>query len=168
MVGQQNASQQLRMFMSPREIMSEYQPLDNDRLHADEAFGDYSGSSRPRFASKDVPTHPSSRINAGIRSMIRSGDIEGDSELWERKAEEADYDYSPSLQSQIESEGVRKPIHLSEQFGVMGKRMVAGGHHRIAAANDVNPDMLMPVVHHRSFGEARFDYPQRRRDYPYS
>ena len=57
-----------------------------------------------------------------------------------------------SLYNQIAREGVRSPISLNDpdnytKFGESGKPQIAGGHHRLAAQFDQDPEKLMPVLH---------------------
>ena len=49
------------------------------------------------------------------------------------------------LYDSIKAEGVKKPVYVTnnKQFG----QTVGDGHHRIAAAHDINPNMLIPVEH---------------------
>jgi hypothetical protein len=55
-------------------------------------------------------------------------------------------------------EGFKGVLHLATgQFGLSGKPEVAGGHHRIAIMHDIQPDRLLPVVHHEKFKDARND-----------
>lgn len=54
-------------------------------------------------------------------------------------------------------EGFKGVIHLGTggPHGSSDKPQVFGGHHRIAAMNDIQPDRLLPVIHNRQFAEAR-------------
>ena len=62
--------------------------------------------------------------------------------------------------------GPEAPVHLSFQVGDEGKPEVVGGHHRIAAMAHMNPDQLIPVVHHASFWAAQS--PESNKAYKYS
>ena len=77
----------------------------------------------------------------------------------ERKQEEhaMEQDYGPSLHQRIRDEGVLSPIHLSyDQMGhTYGKNQIVGGHHRLAVAEDIDPDQEIPVQHWKNFHEAR-------------
>jgi hypothetical protein len=53
-----------------------------------------------------------------------------------------------SLYDSIAAEGARDPVHLGTDVGSLGKPQVVGGHHRIAAQADINPNQPMPVLHH--------------------
>jgi hypothetical protein len=64
--------------------------------------------------------------------------------------------YGPSLYDKIHSQGVQSPVHLAyEQFGSQGKLEILGGHHRLAAQQDIDPDQPIPVSHHATFHAAR-------------
>lgn len=87
---------------------------------------------------------------------MRAG--ESDHDVWERKAQEA---YDVGLTDRIETEGVQRPVHLIPA-GLKGLDSVgsyessgslADGHHRVASANDVRPDSLLPVLPARGFGD---------------
>jgi hypothetical protein len=124
---------QLSMFMSAREIMSNYDPLEGDRRTADN--GRYAFQA-PREAK------------------------ETDTQLWGRKLDESKHRSSPvvsSLHETVARNGpVASPVHLTfEGYGSRGKDYIAGGHHRIAAALDTHPDALMPVIHHKSVKDAQ-------------
>jgi ParB-like nuclease domain len=65
------------------------------------------------------------------------------------KKEHADYKVDAAKKSglyeSIKSDGVKKPVFIahSKRFG----EMVSDGGHRVAAATDINPNMLVPVEH---------------------
>lgn len=57
-----------------------------------------------------------------------------------------------SLYNNIKKDGVQKPVSLGDpgnysKFGMEGKPEIAGGHHRLSAQFDQDPDKLMPVLH---------------------
>lgn len=65
---------------------------------------------------------------------------------------EAYTDPANSLYNKIKKEGVQKPVSLNDpgnksRFGDSGKPQVAGGHHRLSAQFDIDPQRLMPVLH---------------------
>ena len=134
---------QLKMFMSANEIMAQYQPLDGDRYDSEEEATHSSGGGDYPTA-RDWREHRTQHTTGGSRLYIRGGVPETDEELWQRKADEAD-DYG--LRSEIEEEGVQKPVSLGTNIGSQGKPQVVGGHHRIATMADLDPDELMPVIH---------------------
>jgi hypothetical protein len=88
-------------------------------------------------------------------SAIDSYDMKLNSYVGRKQEEHYDADYGPSLYEQIESEGVKSPVHLSQQFGSLGKPMVVGGHHRLASQGEINEDQPIPVMHHTDFHAAR-------------
>lgn len=127
-------SGQLPMFLTPKEIQENYYPLPGDFISPDETRED----------------------------------------LWKRKAKESS-EGSPgdsrkktskeTLTESIAKEGVKHPITLAMDINKeMGadKPFVYGGHHRVAAAAQVNPNMLVPVVNAPNFFESdtaqRADY----------
>ena len=119
-VGPQRDPEQLKMFMSAREVRASYQASDWDRMK----------------------THPQGEPSR----------METDDEVYDRKLVESrskDWGY---LHKSIAAEGVHRPVHLSAQFGSQGKPEVGEGHHRVAAAMDIDPDRLMPVLHHEDMG----------------
>jgi hypothetical protein len=67
---------------------------------------------------------------------------------------------SETLYDSIEREGVKAPIHLGREIGSMGLPQIVGGHHRMAAATEADPDRLVPVMHHETIEGA-----QRMSDY---
>jgi hypothetical protein len=84
---------------------------------------------------------------------------ETNQELWDRKLDESTYHnadttsdqlttdiYGISLHGSIASEGVKEPVRLMWD----GREVptVAQGHHRIAAAHNIDPEMLVPVMHY--------------------
>jgi hypothetical protein len=78
-------------------------------------------------------------------------------EMWNRKAEEShigeeNYSRRPTTHSRtltqsVASQGVKKPIRLMRDTGA-GRTVLLDGHHRVAAADVVNPHMLIPAIHH--------------------
>lgn len=69
--------------------------------------------------------------------------------------------YEDSLYGRIDDamkpggEGFTSLVHLGTQFGMSGKPQIAGGHHRIAAMNEIAPDRLLPVLHQESVLHAK-------------
>jgi hypothetical protein len=62
--------------------------------------------------------------------------------MWQTKLEESSDD---DLYDSIASKGVRTPVTI-EHYG-KNKTRLANGHHRVASAYDINPDMEIPVEH---------------------
>jgi hypothetical protein len=51
------------------------------------------------------------------------------------------------MHDSIREEGVKAPVSIGHD--ARGRKTIIGGHHRIAAAADIDPDRLMPVLHFR-------------------
>jgi hypothetical protein len=66
---------------------------------------------------------------------------EGVDAMWERKAKEAK---SKGLISSISKKGIQKPVKM---MPFMGQHVLLDGHHRVAAANSLDPNFLVPVEH---------------------
>jgi hypothetical protein len=208
---------QLKMFMSPREVLSGWQPLDGDRDEAmDPRGGDLTG--RP-YTTMGATNRPNSQgdYHRPYEADPYGSNSETDNQLWSRKLDESQmsaneygeihdgqgsdsFDVeaalehpnapqyhtghtgthearedsffaarvgsfndrkaeagqeSSSLYNSVRGGGVQSPVHLGTQFGSQGKPQVVGGHHRIAAQNDIDQDALMPVLHHESIRAAR-------------
>ena len=215
--------EQLAMFMTPREIMGKYQPLDGDRNDRgtaawDDRSNEYTNRSRNTRGDTNYPlrsgiarAHPHAQ---GRTHMYNPGE-ETDDQLWDRKLSEsmmskgdydlavrgefqepeqsggddrsdfprwetghtrtfgsrmdswqghrdssydrkvADYYEGESLHESIAREGVQHPIRLGSETGSSGKPQVVGGHHRLAAANSINDQQLLPVLHDQNLMSAR-------------
>jgi hypothetical protein len=150
--------EQLQMFMTPREIKAKYEP----------AFGDREITGATLVPHPTIPGAVSPRVT-----------VETDEQLWNRKASEARHSpahgqYSAddllermgtpspveqrrgeSMTANIARQGVQHPVHLSMLVGPMGRRMMAGGQHRVAAAAEVAPDQPIPVLHHETILHAQ-------------
>ena len=169
---------QLRMFMSAHEITSEYAPNQADRNYHGT---DYSVSrvSGVRLQKTDPragePTARTSRTDespnlvnpdaAASKPNIRShrsmqGEYahpETNEQLYGRKLRESQRPVGsgqPSLYQRVQKQGVLNPIALGEHQNAAGQRQVAGGHHRLAIMQHLNPHQLLPVVHVQSVLEA--------------
>lgn len=110
-----------RYRMSAREIMEQYQPLNNDRRMDTDA----------------------------LRSGPGSRPFETDEDLMERKLNEA---HEFDLPNSILDQGVKKPIHLGTTPRMnLGdpsqpkKPEILEGHHRLATALAIDPDMMLRV-----------------------
>jgi hypothetical protein len=83
---------------------------------------------------------------------------ETDQELWERKAVEArlidaerggpSRPFKKTLYNSIKERGVSEPVRLMHREDESLSPEVANGHHRIAAAAEIDPEMLIPVEHY--------------------
>jgi hypothetical protein len=120
--------EQLAMYKTPTEVMDEYDPLKGDK-------------------------------RAGETTRM----------TWERKAEEgrkgfagnsrmeAFSEESPdTLANSIKREGVQNPVTLqTKDLSIFETRpQVFGGHHRVATASKIDPNMLIPVTYAESFSGA--------------
>ena len=65
-----------------------------------------------------------------------------DKEVMDRKLSES---RASGLYDSIKAQGVSKPVYLTHK-AIFGQ-VVGDGHHRIAAAHDIDPKMLVPVEH---------------------
>ena len=75
------------------------------------------------------------------------GDFEDDEtseDVWNRKLRESK---ETGLHKDIEDIGVRMPVTVSDNPATDSefKPEILGGHHRVASAFEINPDMLIPV-----------------------
>lgn len=68
---------------------------------------------------------------------------EEDHEILRRKLRESN---KSGLATRIRKEGVKKPIHLFHEND--GTSTITDGHHRLAVAQTMRPDTLIPVEHH--------------------
>jgi hypothetical protein len=145
---------QLPMFMSAREIRSQYQALDGDRTSS--GILGYVGT------EDGYPTSRSSKPSKEKPYIHYELHTEDDDDLFDRKYEEAQTkkhlngDY---LSDHIAKHGVENPVSLRAdpwETGSRGKPEILGGHHRIAVMETERPDELMPVEHYHSVAEARW------------
>ena len=162
-----------KLFMSAREILATHDPNEPDRYFFGTNVGAGNGrigrymrnSPDPR---EGQPTHRAERTDSTPNDKRTFGlgnnpdphpdkpysrpfrDIkvevppETNQQLWDRKKSESD---ESGLTSRIKTEGVQMPVMLAtETQGRTGKPNIAGGHHRVAVMNNLNPDQLMPVM----------------------
>jgi hypothetical protein len=119
---------QLPMFMSAREIMDRYQPLDGDR---DAVLGE-----------------TDERLEDDGELYARKYD----------EAENTYPDWDVSLKDSILQHGVKNPVSLQADdyhVGSQDKPEILGGHHRVAVMGEHKPDTLMPVEHFESQWQAQ-------------
>ena len=99
----------------------------------------------------------------GESSWEGGGDyLEDDDQFWDRKLDESytrGYDY---VRDAIQESGqVKVPVKLTtEDYSLGTMQRVRQGHHRIAAANEVNPDMEIPLRHIEDWGQRIDNDPQ--------
>lgn len=127
-LGPENKSAQLPMYMTPQEIHTHYQPTDGDRI-----------------AVMKQTTHDNVYP---VKETHR--------EMMQRKLSEA---HAGGITASIKKHGVVDPIQLQAstqdwQVGSQGKYQIMDGNHRLAAANAINPQGLVPVEHHDIAAEA--------------
>ena len=165
--------EQLRMFMSAREITHEYAPNEPDRNWHGTSFGvrEAIGGAWVKAKTEGFGrgTERSERTDQGLNFMnpntgpryLRGpkrtkAAPETDTQLYARKKKEA---YHPaggqSLGTDIEKHGVEKPIALGQHESPSGRPSLAGGHHRVAVMRHLNPDQLLPVLHVQDVFEAK-------------
>lgn len=126
---------QLPLFLSAREIRSNYQALDADR----------------RKTYRD-----------GGEGFWVQDTAESDNDVYTRKYTESSRNRwhstndSRSLTEALVEDGVKNPVSLQvpDARGEEGKPQVLGGHHRIAVMERHKPDALMPVEHFQGQHEA--------------
>jgi hypothetical protein len=156
-----------KLFMSAREIQSEYAPNQPDRLYhgtdisVARATGVRLMHPDPRAGEQTARTSRTDQspnyMRAGEPGVYSrpshplQGDYahpETDDQVYQRKLGESQRRNSgqPSLQDRIKSQGVLNPIALGELRNAGGKKMIAGGHHRVAVMAHLSPDQLLPVV----------------------
>ena len=66
-------------------------------------------------------------------------------DMWSEKLDESKSGNREGLHESIAKEGVLEPVKIKHDDGA--ESHIADGHHRVAAANDINPDMEVPVEH---------------------
>jgi hypothetical protein len=97
-----------------------------------------------------------SQLNTGqqeARSRARDYDT-GQRSYWTEQVKRPSTEET-SLYDSIQFEGVKSPIRLGQTVGSMGKREIVGGHHRLASQTDIDPNRLVPVLHHEDIFEAK-------------
>ena len=86
---------------------------------------------------------------------VWEGRLEDDDEFWERKLDESYHRYpSNYLYDKIAESGrvnEQVDVRFDEDDGPVGGEYlrIREGHHRIAAANEINPDMEVPINYYR-------------------
>ena len=82
---------------------------------------------------------------------------------WQAKLDEAKTDRfyhtyagKESLYDSVGRQGIKQPVAIRHWADRPGPQL-ANGHHRVAAAYDQNPDMLVPVVHYDIDAGERID-----------
>jgi hypothetical protein len=124
------AVEQLAMYKTPKEIITDYNPL----------RGDMHGGETP----KDTWKRKAEEGRTGLSGNSRINSFYGVKE-----------DDPDTLENSIKREGVQNPVTIQPKDLTFGYRPeVFGGHHRIATANKINPNMLIPVEYADKFDDA--------------
>jgi hypothetical protein len=121
---------QLPMFMTAREITSQYQALDGDRRGNWETAGSIEDDDR----------------------LFDRKYREAETDKWWGSD-----GTRTNLKDNILDEGVKNPVSLQvnmQKTGSRGKPEILGGHHRVAVMNDHKPDTFMPVEHFKDSWDA--------------
>jgi hypothetical protein len=120
--------EQLAMYKTPAEVMSEYDPLKGD-----------------------VRVGESHRMTWNRKAEEGRTGLSGNSRM-----DAFSVDSPDTLANSIKREGVQNPVTLQvKDLSIFETRpQVFGGHHRIATAAKINPDMLVPVTYADSFSGA--------------
>ena len=93
--------------------------------------------------------------------------LEDDDQFWERKLDESyashySFGADKDLRDDIQESGqVKMPVKLTIEDTNLGLwTRIRQGHHRIAAANEINPDMEVPIRYVDDWGQKIPNYPQ--------
>lgn len=144
------ASGQLSLSL-PAKTVRGFNPLPGDRLRRtpDQDWVDYGSGFVDHMEANDGYNDPGFFGTPGRR--------EDTEEMWDRKLDESQ---DNGLYDAIYDGGVKKPVHVyhGEVSGTTmpGVPVIAQGHHRVAAAADIDPRMEVPVRHFDpDYGEIR-------------
>lgn len=192
-------NKQLKMFMTPAEIHAEYAPLEGDRKYTFD--GPIALENNKQLYARKLAESKLSRTEYGkihnrqirpaftaLEETPDAAQFSGDNSAQQRgKAFEAKLaaadaksaDWNRSLYSRIEEEGVQSPLRLGLKGGDTSEDSpaVVGGHHRLAAATDIDRkrqrnardrarragteaapvETYIPVLHDKSIGTAKRD-----------
>ncbi len=154
-------SEQLGLWGSPvkpREPKSPRTSLGSKRLPLDNLGPENKSAQLPMFMTpQEIHTHYQPTDGDRLRYSLGGEALrETHGEMMERKLDEAHHE---GLTSSIKKHGVVDPIQLQAstqdwQVGSQGKYQIMDGNHRLAAANAINPQGLVPVEHHDIAAEA--------------
>jgi hypothetical protein len=121
------AVEQLAMYKTPKEIITDYNPL----------RGDMHGGETPKDTWERKAKEGTKGLSGNSRNLAFS---EG---------------HPDTLANSIRREGVQNPVTLQPKDLTYGYRPeVFGGHHRIATASKIDPNMLIPVEYADTFTQA--------------
>ena len=89
--------------------------------------------------------HSRLKLQEGIEREDHDMDVKG--YVMARKLDETKKN---GMYNRIKDRGVEEPVKLGQgHWGVYQRGVVSDGHHRIAAAYDIDPNMLIPVEHQK-------------------
>jgi hypothetical protein len=129
---------QLQMFMTARQLRTDLRP--GDALDA-ERYGLSSTEAERRVAEANM-----------WRDKIDESNVPGSSES-AHHTDHPNFDRSgDSMVESVRRNGVQAPVGIFH--GTSYGAMIGDGHHRIAAAFSVNPNMEVPVEHHADPSDA--------------
>lgn len=144
---------QLKLLMTPQEIKSGYQPLDADREQRQGPIArGGEPTSRPRRTDMGyndaIPN--AAEGSPGFQRRMKDFRRESVAHTWARKAQEAN---ESGLTESIHEHGTVYPVTLGDVPGLEGKPQITGGHHRIAAADQIGGEQYLQVIHHHGLIE---------------
>ena len=122
---------QLKMLMTPREIVGQYSTHIGDR------------KGKWGYGTDEETMEKKRRQNAesGLTEDVRLNGVQ----------------FPVGLGTDIDTDAVRRTGLVDRQRNTTptttGKPMLTGGHHRLVAALDTRPDDLIPVLHHKDILE---------------
>lgn len=104
----------------------------------------------PKQLSMFMPARELYKMNPNPADMMVSSSTSTDptqrkKDMWAEKLDESKSGNREGLHESIAKEGVLEPVKIKHDDGA--ESHIADGHHRVAAANDINPDMEVPVEH---------------------
>lgn len=139
------ADGQRPLFLSAAEILARYEPLENDLLEAWEMGRDgEQDETTPEFWARVLDEAASNTRHRGPLGI--------------RPAHGYPSASHASLLEHVGLDGVADPVSLQvdpTRVGRDGRPHILGGHHRLAAAAQSDPDRLMPVAYFRSLTQAK-------------
>lgn len=131
-------------------------------LEADLNHDEYAGATASRTDTQGferAPMNTQDKVYAGIptgKSAYWREHSESVEEGWDRKLDEA---HEHGLVWDIEDEGrVKKPVLIQDS----PEADIKNGHHRIAAAADLDPSMEVPVIYGRFMPGSEYDHSKDR------
>lgn len=155
-------AEQLAMFMTSGDLLKNYHAWPGDRGYVRDVSKIKSQMELPLGDEEQRRKITMENVDPDVARRSSS------EETWAKKLEESrnigpeGETYAsrnkPSLHESIKKAGVLSPVNIQAKSMMekgQEKPFVTGGHHRIAAAADVNPNMLVPVSYYKDPGAAR-------------